>query len=738
MGEREAIIKIKAKNEADSGVASAVASLKSLNNAAEEVSKVISTLGKITVFGALGTSVKEVGEKVLALANDFGEVQRTTTQLTTALGGNQTSFTRMSELIETMSSKTLASKSDIESLVAELASLGKSDSEIENITQASVALSNVTGGDLNSAFTMLNSSYAGSAEKLKKLLPEVGELTASQLESGAAIDIVNRKFGIVSDSMAGGWSQAVHNFGNAFGDIKETLGESLANGLQPFVVTCTKFFEYLASNKEVLIGVISGIDIAFDAVLFAINPIIGTIATVATGIASLSALAGNFKILWMEIEVIIYSVAKAIQDAVSWLGNQFVSVFNGILEAYNKLASTLKAKPIELIGSIDIAKAVGLDDSIASINAAIQEEKAKLAQTSASAVTSTRSSRSSDKKDAWAEAVSKSSGDSYSNVDFEAYAAALNASLTAQEKYEKSILGITDETAQLMLYYQSEAYQQEQARLNTGGTTSYSSGQDSGLTGSWLDNFGTNLRLTLENALAKLTTSDTSASTVVSTASASLVSTATSDTGNMGSLLSSIVQYGGPLGVILWSLEKVFSGIIEVVEPLVNNILDPLAGMLEIVGTLIGSLLAPALELLEPIIELIGELFVWVYNSLIVPAYNYINEAFNSIYNGFVYFLNGLIDLINSAISWTGYSIGEVSSRSTTAGNLSTISYSDLTEEGSESSSSSSGSSASYSGPSTINITNYLYGTFVSEDEFDTHITSVVKESLAEYETLGY
>jgi len=59
----------------------------------------------------------------------------------------------------------LASKDEIEGLVAELATLGKSDAEIDRITRAAVNLSNVTGQDLNTAFTLINGTYAGTAGK---------------------------------------------------------------------------------------------------------------------------------------------------------------------------------------------------------------------------------------------------------------------------------------------------------------------------------------------------------------------------------------------------------------------------------------------------------------------------------------------------------------------------------------------------------------------------------------------
>lgn len=229
---REAKIVITSENLAGPAIKSVVKDMLDVEGAAKEVGDSINK-----AFTAI--AIFEAGKKIVEFGADclktFGEVERTMTQLKTALGGNEESFSRMGSLIEEMAGKTLASKDEVEKLVAELASLGKSDADIERITQASVALSNVTGKDLNASFMLINATYSGQSGKLAKLVPEIGDLTKAQMEAGAAVDLLNAKFGAISDSMAGGISQKISNLGKGFEELKEALGGMLAPVFSPMI-----------------------------------------------------------------------------------------------------------------------------------------------------------------------------------------------------------------------------------------------------------------------------------------------------------------------------------------------------------------------------------------------------------------------------------------------------------------------------------------------------------------------
>ena len=90
--------------------------------------------------------------------------------------------------------------------------------------------------------------------------------------------------------------------------------------------------------------------------------------------------------------------------------------------------------------------------------------------------------------------------------------------------------------------------------------------------------------------------------------------------------LSSVQQILNPLTTII-------SSMMEVLGPVINDVLGPVVGMLKLLGEALGQILAPAIQLLTPIIKFISELFVFLYNEVIVPIGNVIIKAFNWIYN---------------------------------------------------------------------------------------------------------
>lgn len=213
-----------------------------LGELTENVNKAVEAAKGFIAFEA----IKKIAEYASECADEFGRWERSQIQLKTALGGNNDSLEKMNSLIETTAKKSLASKDEIEHLVAEVASLGKSDTDIQRLVTAATNLSNVTGKDLNSSFQLLNATYTGTAGKLDKLIPQIGDMSKAQLEAGGAIDLVNQKFGGITDNMAGGYSQAVSNYKKSWDEVKQQLGENAALIFQPAVEWLTKLNEKLA------------------------------------------------------------------------------------------------------------------------------------------------------------------------------------------------------------------------------------------------------------------------------------------------------------------------------------------------------------------------------------------------------------------------------------------------------------------------------------------------------------
>ena len=156
---------IAGQNNIGPAVKSAQGDISSLTNVAQKAGD---TLKKAFTVTAILAALKKLGDGCAACFNSFWEAERKYKQLQIALG-NTSAYNQAVTTIKNLSRQTLSSKSDIESMVSELAALGKSSDEIEKISSAAVYLSNVTGKDLNSSMTTLLGTYNGTTTQLRKL-----------------------------------------------------------------------------------------------------------------------------------------------------------------------------------------------------------------------------------------------------------------------------------------------------------------------------------------------------------------------------------------------------------------------------------------------------------------------------------------------------------------------------------------------------------------------------------------
>ena len=195
-----------------------------LNGFESTAKKVGSTLKSAFVITAIIASLKELGSAAKQCFNEFTTAERSYKQLALALR-DTSAYDQAIKTIDTLSRQTLASKGDIESMVAELAALGKSGEEIEKISTAAVALSNVTGKDLKSSMTTLLNTYNGTTTALNRLGIKTNQFTKEEIEQGAAIQEVIDTLGDYSKAMAeADSSQHLQNIKNTWGDIRQVIG----------------------------------------------------------------------------------------------------------------------------------------------------------------------------------------------------------------------------------------------------------------------------------------------------------------------------------------------------------------------------------------------------------------------------------------------------------------------------------------------------------------------------------
>ena len=242
----QAKVIIKGENNISAAVKSASNDLNVLKGSIEKIGSVLKTAFSVTAITAalkgIGTAAKTV------MTEDFGMAERAYRQLALALK-DTSAYDSVVDNINRLAKVTLSGNDEIESMVAELAALGKSADEINRISEAAVILSNITGRDLKSSMTTLLSSMNGTTTQLKRLGIDLDGVTKTALEQGAAIDILIEDYGEYSSALAeDSVNQSLKNISETWGDIKEKIGGVLTYNFGPWLKQFDTAFEAVSKN----------------------------------------------------------------------------------------------------------------------------------------------------------------------------------------------------------------------------------------------------------------------------------------------------------------------------------------------------------------------------------------------------------------------------------------------------------------------------------------------------------
>lgn len=103
----------------------------------------------------------------------------------------------------------------------------KTQEQAEKLTRAAVDMAAATGTDVNTAIQKLGLSLHGMTAGLGKLSPELRLLTQSQLENGAAVDIIAAKYSGSASVMTQTFGGRVQVLKNSFNELHETIGKTI-------------------------------------------------------------------------------------------------------------------------------------------------------------------------------------------------------------------------------------------------------------------------------------------------------------------------------------------------------------------------------------------------------------------------------------------------------------------------------------------------------------------------------
>ncbi len=133
--------------------------------------------------------------------------------------------------------------------MANLVAQGKTESQIMEIMSASLDLAAGSGMSLDSAVTALNATLNGNAGTLGKQNAVIKALTAEELKSGKAIEIIKQQYaGMAAETTTA--TGTAQQFKNALGDLKEEFGKTFEEVQKPMRRFFTEFFSNWAKFKK--------------------------------------------------------------------------------------------------------------------------------------------------------------------------------------------------------------------------------------------------------------------------------------------------------------------------------------------------------------------------------------------------------------------------------------------------------------------------------------------------------
>ena len=136
-----------------------------------------------------------------------------------------------------------------------LASLDFSETQIKDIINASVDLSEATGISLESAVRNTAKTFSGLSGELGELIPQLRDLTTEEMKAGKAVEIMADLFGGTATAQAQTLTGSLQQMSNALGDA----GEAIGNVLAPAVIGISKVVTAFANGLSDIINFREGL-----------------------------------------------------------------------------------------------------------------------------------------------------------------------------------------------------------------------------------------------------------------------------------------------------------------------------------------------------------------------------------------------------------------------------------------------------------------------------------------------
>ena len=255
---KKAVVKIGADvKEAKDGINKITEELNKLSKSAQEssfskLSKSVAAFG--TTFKLATDAVKKANESIKENIELSRKQQQAEIQLAAAAKNNpyltEVSVIQLKKYAGELQSISTIGDEELLPMMAQLASAGRTQKEIQNIMSAALNVSANGAMSLESAVKNLNKTFSGLSGELGESVPAIKNLTKEELQNGKAVEVLANQYKGISETVSeqtGGWQK----YKNSLGDFKEVLGTGWAALQNSVGNVLSGFFDKITSKMKV-------------------------------------------------------------------------------------------------------------------------------------------------------------------------------------------------------------------------------------------------------------------------------------------------------------------------------------------------------------------------------------------------------------------------------------------------------------------------------------------------------
>ena len=212
-------IKYKISGKSDTtAIAKTQLAMKKLGSEVANINKIISGFAIAKVMQVVSKVTNGATENFLAQNKALAQYNATVTKFGKSLSN-------LNKIQNEVSRNNFFDGDSINNVTKMAVAMGLTEKQIEDVLKASTDLAASGVMPLDQAVKELSISYSGNIEQLKRMNPELANLTKHQLAQGEAVRIIGQEYKGMADAMANTFEGRDTQWNNSFSDLQAEVGE---------------------------------------------------------------------------------------------------------------------------------------------------------------------------------------------------------------------------------------------------------------------------------------------------------------------------------------------------------------------------------------------------------------------------------------------------------------------------------------------------------------------------------